>query len=164
MSNEEKSYVASFLVKGKLMSRGEYNTLRGWVIPATENPNDLGYLQTSDDGEYLTWTPKEYFEKTHQSVSDGLAFGVAIDLLLGGKYDVMRHLTWDEREHLLVLSASAIQRAMGYGFGEYMGEPAFTKQLCKLTKANTIIMGWMPDITEMSSKSWVLESPKVLIK
>lgn len=60
-------------VLAKPMTRGEYNAYRGWAIPDTENPEDEGYLveypdSPSDDMPhghkcYISWSPKEVFEK-----------------------------------------------------------------------------------------------------
>ena len=47
------------------MSRGEYNTLRGWTIPENEDPNDPGYKVVYEDG-YISWSPKDTFEKAYR--------------------------------------------------------------------------------------------------
>ena len=56
------------------MNREEYNVLRGWEVPADENPTDEGYLiEYLDGGEannpqfkgYISWSPKEVFEKAY---------------------------------------------------------------------------------------------------
>lgn len=47
------------------MSRGEYNTLRGWTIPENEDPNDPGYKVVYEDG-YVSWSPKDTFEKAYR--------------------------------------------------------------------------------------------------
>lgn len=59
------------------MSRGEYNTYRGWDVPTNENPDDAGYLVEYDDGGagndsrhvgYISWSPKDVFERTYKRV------------------------------------------------------------------------------------------------
>lgn len=46
------------------MTLGDYNLLRGWTIPANENPGRPGYLvQYRDD--YRSWSPKEEFESAY---------------------------------------------------------------------------------------------------
>ena len=52
-------------VHAEPMKRGDYNTFRGWTIPADENPEDEGYkviygLGTPD--EYVSWSPKKQFD------------------------------------------------------------------------------------------------------
>lgn len=53
------------------MTRGEYHKLRGWEVPADEDPTDLGYLvQHDNDGKanvegfdgYISWSPQKLFE------------------------------------------------------------------------------------------------------
>ena len=59
-----KKYIGTKLVKAKPMTRGEYNTYRGWQIPENENPKDKGYLVEYSD-YYITWSPKEVFERAY---------------------------------------------------------------------------------------------------
>ena len=37
-----KTYKATKIVSAKPMTRGEYNVMKGWTIPADEDPNDDG--------------------------------------------------------------------------------------------------------------------------
>lgn len=65
-----EQYTGTKTVMATLMSRGEYNALRGWEVPADEDPKDLGYLvmyQSDDkpnvegfDG-YVSWSPLKPF-------------------------------------------------------------------------------------------------------
>ena len=45
------------------MTRGDYNTYRGWQIPTDENPADEGYHVKHADG-HESWSPKKDFENT----------------------------------------------------------------------------------------------------
>lgn len=52
-------------VHAKPMTRGDYNTYRGWQIPEDENPSDEGYLVVYNKGtpdHYESWSPKKVFE------------------------------------------------------------------------------------------------------
>jgi len=60
-----KNYIGCKMVKAEKMSRGEYNLKRGWTIPADENPDDAGYYLVYPDG-YVSWSPKEVFEKAYR--------------------------------------------------------------------------------------------------
>ena len=60
-------YIRMHQVEAEPMTRGEYNKKRGWQIPANENPDDEGYLITYPDG-YVSWCPKEKFEKDSFSI------------------------------------------------------------------------------------------------
>ncbi|MBL4700534.1 MAG: hypothetical protein JKX85_04675 [Phycisphaeraceae bacterium] len=39
-----QTYIGVKIVSAKPMTRGDYNTYRGWTIPRDENPLDDGYL------------------------------------------------------------------------------------------------------------------------
>lgn len=71
---EVHTYVGTKVVHAVPMSRGDYNELRGWEVPADENPDDLGYLvQYADGGApnvdgfggYVSWSPKDVFEGSY---------------------------------------------------------------------------------------------------
>lgn len=82
------------LINAFPMTRQAYNDFRGWQLPAGENGEDEGYLVEYLDGGkpntdrfdgYVSWSPKEVFEKAYRPVS-GLSFGLAIEALkLGNK-------------------------------------------------------------------------------
>lgn len=68
-------YICHKEVNAKPMNRKDYNTLRGWVVPADENPNDEGYLVEYIDGGqanhpdykgYISWSPKDVFERGYK--------------------------------------------------------------------------------------------------
>ncbi len=74
---EPKTYVGTKVVYAMPMNRLEYNQLRGWELPANENGDDECYLiQYADGGKsnmpgfsgYLSWSPRDVFEKAYQRV------------------------------------------------------------------------------------------------
>ncbi len=81
------------LINAFPMTRQAYNDFRGWQLPADESGADEGYLVEYLDGGkpntdrfdgYVSWSPKEVFEKAYRPVS-GLSFGLAIEALKQGK-------------------------------------------------------------------------------
>jgi hypothetical protein len=56
------TFIGVKLVDTEPMTRGEYNTYRGWALPADENGDDLGYLVVYGSG-YESWCPKDEFDK-----------------------------------------------------------------------------------------------------
>lgn len=82
------------LINAEPMTRAAYNTLRGWEVPADENGADEGYLVEYIDGGqanhpdfkgYISWSPKDVFERAYRPVR-GLTFGLAIEAMkLGHK-------------------------------------------------------------------------------
>lgn len=54
----------------KEMTRGNYNEFRSWIIPENENPLDEGFLVKDPDSDYITWIPKDQFDKSITIGSD----------------------------------------------------------------------------------------------
>lgn len=59
------------------MTLGAYNQYRGWAIPANEDPNKPGYIVEYEDGGdandarhvgYISWSPKDVFERSYQRI------------------------------------------------------------------------------------------------
>ena len=70
-------YEGTKRVHAKPMNRGDYNSYRGWEVPADENPSDDGYLVEYVDGGrgndsrhagYISWSPKDVFERSYKEV------------------------------------------------------------------------------------------------
>lgn len=68
------TYVGTKVIHAVAMTRGDYNILRGWELPADENGDDNGYLvQYADGGSpnvagfdgYVSWSPRSVFERTY---------------------------------------------------------------------------------------------------
>ena len=89
-----KHYIGVKEINAKPMKRQAYNDLRGWTLPATENGDDDGYLveyidggqaNTPDFKGYVSWSPKDVFERAYKR-TEGLTFGLALELLkIGNK-------------------------------------------------------------------------------
>ncbi len=87
-------YIGVKEINAKPMTRREYNDFRGWDLPANENGDDEGFLveyidggspNTPDYKGYVSWSPKDVFERAYKR-TDGLPFGLALELLkLGHK-------------------------------------------------------------------------------
>lgn len=61
-------YIGFKMIEAEPMNLGDYNKFKGWTIPANENPEKEGYkVKYSDD--YISWSPKEIFEKAYMEVS-----------------------------------------------------------------------------------------------
>lgn len=64
------------IVSAKAMTRLEYSQYRGWELPKDERGDDEGYLVEYFDSEpnhpdhkgYISWSPKEQFDKAHYSM------------------------------------------------------------------------------------------------
>lgn len=88
-----KSYIGTKLINAKPMTRLEYNVFRGWELPADENGDDEGFLveyvdggkaNTAEYAGYVSWSPKDVFEKAYR-LTEGMTFGEAVEALKAGK-------------------------------------------------------------------------------
>ena len=77
MTTATKTYEGTKRVHARPMNRGDYNTYRGWEVPADENPADDGYLVEYLDGGksnhaahagYISWSPKDVFERSYKEI------------------------------------------------------------------------------------------------
>lgn len=75
------------------MTRLAYNKFRGWDLPTDENGSDEGYLVEYLDGGtpnvagfegYVSWSPKEVFDKAYRTV-DQMTFGDALTFMKQGR-------------------------------------------------------------------------------
>lgn len=65
-------YKCHKIVSAKPMTRGAYNTFRGWTIPSDENPGDPGFLVVYGEGtpdEYVSWSPQKQFRVGYSLLS-----------------------------------------------------------------------------------------------
>jgi hypothetical protein len=69
-----KQYIGTKRLNAKPMTRADYNTFRGWTLPADEDGSDDGYLVEYTDGGkanteaylgYISWSPKDVFERSY---------------------------------------------------------------------------------------------------
>lgn len=87
-------------VQAKGMTRGEYNTFRGWELPKDEDGTDAGYLIVDlntppnvslnhpDYDGHVSWVPEKVFENTFFPALDDSThfnYGVALEYLKAGK-------------------------------------------------------------------------------
>lgn len=72
-----KKYVGMKIINAKPMTRIDYNNFRGWSLPDNENGEDEGYLveytdggnpNTTDYKGYVSWSPKDVFERAYKEI------------------------------------------------------------------------------------------------
>ena len=88
-----KRFIGTKIINAKSMTRLEYNQFRGWTLPEDENGADEGFLVEYVDGGqtntkefsgYVSWSPKEVFERAYRE-NGKLTFGDALIYLKEGK-------------------------------------------------------------------------------
>ena len=88
-----KTYIGTKVIHALPMTRQAYNDYRGWQLPDNEDGADDGYLVEYVDGGkandprhagYISWSPKDVFERAYRPV-ENMSFGLAIEALKAGK-------------------------------------------------------------------------------
>lgn len=167
-------YIGVKEINAKLMTRIEYNTLRGWDLPANENPDDEGYLVEYIDGGspnhpdfsgYISWSPKDVFERAYKP-ADGMTFGLALEALKKGLKVARKG--WNGKGMWLSLSGPLEGRmveaakfwssnnqnfALDNG-GSALVLPAITMKTVNSEGRVGILMGWLASQTDMLSDDW----------
>lgn len=136
-------FIGTKLLKAVPMTRGEYNVLRGWEIPAWEDPADHGYLVMYLDGGkpnhadfegYVSWSPKEVFEKSYQA-TDAMGFGHALELVkMGGWVRTARMAKVNKSIVLALVTSETGQKVYYYD----MDKQEF---LCEFSNPLSILQG-----------------------
>lgn len=156
-------------VAAKPMNRRDYNTLRGWMLPANENGDDDGYLVEYQDGGapnhdgfngYISWSPKEQFENAYQPTT-GMNFGHAIEALKTG-HKVARS-GWNGKSMWLSLSCDGTRQVEASNFWsphnaefarENGGTATVLPSITMKTATGEILMGWLASQTDILANDW----------
>lgn len=90
--SEMKAYIGTKQINATPMNRQEYNDFRSWKLPVDEDGTDEGFLveyvgggeaNTDQFNGYVSWSPKEVFERAYNS-SGEMTFGDALELMKAG--------------------------------------------------------------------------------
>jgi len=170
-----KSYIGTKLINAMPMNRQDYNTFRGWTLPAGENGADEGYLVEYTDGGsrnteaykgYVSWSPKEQFENAYRGTSD-LTFGLALEALKLGKK--VARAGWNGKGMWLSLSGDGDRQIPAHSFwsennAKFAAEqggfatvlPCITMKTTNAHGRVAILMGWLASQTDMLSDDWCI--------
>lgn len=91
-----QTYIGVKIILGQPMTRGDYNTYRGWETPERENAEDDGYLVEYPDSApnhpdhlgYISWSPKSVFDKSHVPVGNTEGLEPFVIRLLGERAEL----------------------------------------------------------------------------
>lgn len=151
------------------MSRLGYNQLRGWEVPADENPDDEGYLVEYLDGGkanhpdfagYISWSPKAVFERAYRPVF-GMPFSLALEALKKG-YKVARS-GWNGKGMWLSLSGLGTRDVASGAFwsennsayaASLGGSAKVLPCITMKTATGEILMGWLASQTDLLAEDW----------
>lgn len=142
-------YIGTKIIKAEPMTRGAYNTFRGWAIPENENPADAGYRVCYPDG-YVSWSPKEVFEEAYRQ-TDNMTFGLAIEAAKKGHR--IARAGWNGRQQFVEL-ASGISYVAPDGNIVNSAHDAIGNCAFAFNGTSGVQMGWLASQADMLAEDW----------
>lgn len=151
-------------ILAKPMTRLAYNQLRGWEVPADENPEDEGYLVSYIDGGqrnhpdfdgYISWSPKDVFERAYRQVS-GMTFGLAVEALKKGMK--VARAGWNGKGMFLFLvpgSTFKVNRPPLMGIYPEGTEINYCPHIDMKT-ADDKVVPWLASQTDVLAEDWIV--------
>lgn len=159
-------YIGTKLIMAVAMTRLAYNEYRGWPLPADENGADEGYLVEYLDGGksnhpahagYISWSPKEQFDKAYRPVA-GMSFGLAIEALKQG-HKVAR-AGWNAKGMWLVLDPGSVvseaRPGSVYDKAGITGTFTINGHIDMRTATGEMQPGWLASQTDMLADDWAI--------
>lgn len=159
-----KTYIGTKLVKMTPMNRADYNTYRGWQLPADEDGADEGYLVEYMDGGkpnvaghegYVSWSPKEQAEAAYRETS-GMPFGLAVEAMKKGKR--IARAGWNGKGMFAYFVPAAAYPAQTGVAKEHFGESAMVpyNAYMALKGADGTVSTWAPSGSDALADDWVI--------
>lgn len=167
--NLMKTHIGTKVIHALPMTRQAYNDYRGWEPPANEDGNDEGYLVEYVDGGrgndsrhagYISWSPKDVFERAYRPV-ESMSFGLAIEALKAGKK--VARAGWNGKGMWLSLSCNGAREVAAENFWsphnaayaqEQGGAATVLPSITMKTATGEILMGWLASQTDMLAEDW----------
>ena len=162
--NEEEliNYIGCKNIKARPMTKFQFSIYKNETPPFNSH-NEQGYLVVYEDG-YISWSPKEVFEKAYKPAT-GLSFGLAIEALKEGKF-VTRN-GWNGKDMFLWLKPATIVEE-SWCKDPILKEIAKTEggsiealgTICMYTTnahgRKAILTGWLASQTDILSNDWII--------
>jgi len=157
-------FIGTKLIKALAMTRLQYNQLRGWEVPADENPDDEGYLVEYIDGGkanhpdfagYISWSPKDVFERAYQPTS-GMDFGMALNAMKAGKR--VARSGWNGKGMFVYLVPANSYPVQTGAAKEYFGEGTMVpyNAYMAIKNVNNTVSTWVPSVNDCLSNDWCI--------
>lgn len=165
-----KQFLGTKQILARPMTFGEYFAYRsGAINPESHAPEDAGYLvEYLDSGKpnhpghagYISWSPKEVFERAYRPV-DGLTFGLAIEALKAGKR--VARAGWNGKGMYLWLLPAATVKAewcreahLKAVVEQNGGEIEALGSIRMMTADRKVLTGWLASQTDMLAEDWTI--------
>ncbi len=163
-----KRYIGVKEINATPMSRAAYNLFRGWELPKDENGEDEGYLVEYIDGGqantatykgYVSWSPKDVFERAYKP-TEGMTFGLALEALKKGCKVARKG--WNGKGMWLILVPGQKEVALRQGtpYGDALALtsceilPHIDMWTTNAHGRRAMLPGWVASQTDMLSDDW----------
>lgn len=152
-----KLYIGTKQIRATPMTRGEYNQVRGWVMPPYENPCDNGYLVEYLDSpnanvegyeNYVSWSPQAVFERAYRPVdhTHQLTFADALTLIKQG-YKVARK-GWNGQDMcVFLINVWSFWR-------DDMEKKHINNPFLAIKTQDLVVVPWAPSQTDVVANDW----------
>ena len=152
------SYIGTKIVNAKPMSKHSVSTIK--EIPTNDNEKDEeGYLveytdggqaNTPDYSGYVSWSPKDVFEKAYKA-SGELSFGAALEMLKLGKK--VARSGWNGKGMYLILAEEGSFYRVDQETDAETGTDPF---IVMYTAGGTFQPGWLASQADMLISDWCI--------
>ena len=149
-----KHYVGTRFIQAEPMTRGDYNTYRGWEIPADENPDDTGYLVKHSES-YVSWIPTAEFEPVYQPIT-AMSFSSALVALKHG--NKVARAGWNGKNMFIFLVAGSQFQVNRPPLNQFYPEGAEINYHAHvdMKTADDQIVPWLCSQTDMLADDWCI--------
>lgn len=157
-------YIGTKLIKAVPMPLGQYNNLQGWKLPEGQDPHTPGYLVEYQDGGkpnhpdfagYISWSPKDVFERAYQAAS-GMDFGGALSAIKLGKR--VARSGWNGVGMFVYLVPANSYPVQTGAAKEHFGQGAMVpyNAYMAIKNVNDTVSTWVPSVNDCLSNDWYI--------
>ena len=155
-----KTYIGTKVIKAKPATMAEAQAVKSGIsvedskrmFRNSGTKDQEGYAVEYEDG-YISWSPKETFEKAYRATNEGMPFGSAIELMKKG-YKVKRK-GWNGKNQYIEL-ASAISYKNPAGEVVNSEHDAIGNKAIAFVGTSGVQMGWLASQADMLAEDWVI--------
>lgn len=155
-------YIGTKIIDATPMTRAEYNSYRGWILPSNEDGADTGFLVEYLDGGaandprhkgYISWSPAEVFNNAYRPL-EGLTFGMAIEALKIGQK--VARSGWNGKGMFVYYVPPASYPVQTEAARKHFGDNSLVPYNAYLAikNVNETVSTWVPSINDVLAQDW----------